>query len=395
MVDLNRLLRHHLNAANNLSYWISTLAMRWSATNNPNQDETDFLSRWTSECKTFRAGSRRSGSTNWCATPTILRRHRGSKTCFKYISRLRIPTQNVTRHTISQPFPCSTKCIYDRNSPTARLIRSAYSVRKCSYLRRIEPLQISWRGYFTGAPEPAAKAEAHLDCQRPCPGKIEWKKVSYQHAQRVTNSTTAAPLGLQSIVFPKTYNIKVQALADPPAAISPKIPRLNVLVLVLGEKDQRLAGHVTLANICDRCVHHTGGCAGSTLLVKGWQECYACRANSVLCDGPLQEDVRKSCLDAIYSINVRRRSAGIVGGIYGEDVRELSKILGIEQSGLVGNQFLDVENIGRRAKSKRAKEKGKERWKLHVSAEFAKQDVIQWFKSNRMVFLFGRTMICI
>ncbi|MCJ1268732.1 hypothetical protein MMC22_008620, partial [Lobaria immixta] len=54
----------------------------------------------------------------------------------------------------------------------------------------------------------------------------EKKRVSYH--QTVTKSTTPAPLCLQSIHFRRTYKSKEKAFADPPAAITGKIPCLDM-----------------------------------------------------------------------------------------------------------------------------------------------------------------------
>ena len=137
-----------------------------------------------------------------------------------------------------------------------------------------------------------------------------------------------------------------------------KIVRLHIVVLVLGEKGQRLAGQVALSNIVDRCVHHAGSRASSALLVEGWQKRDAFRAGGAVRDDLRQIDARKKRLDGINSRGFRPR-ANYDGSVFDEDVREFDEILCIKRLDLVGNQLLDVKNIARRAKSKREKEKRK------------------------------------
>ena len=144
-----------------------------------------------------------------------------------------------------------------------------------------------------------------------------------------------------------------------------EIPRLDILVLVLGENSQRLAGQVALADIRDRCVNHAGGCAGSALLVEGWQERDAERADGAERDDFRQVETRKKRLNGINSRGFRPY-ANNDAGVFGEDVREFAEILCVKRLGLVGNQLLDVKDIARRAKSKSGKVEEKEKEKLHL-----------------------------
>lgn len=70
----------------------------------------------------------------------------------------------------------------------------------------------------------------------------------------------------------------------------------------------------------------------------------------------------------------------VVGGVSGEYVREPGEILSVADLGFVGNQFLDVEDIGWRTKGKREKEEDNEKKDLHVDGEFVNKYPVQLFK---------------
>lgn len=72
-------------------------------------------------------------------------------------------------------------------------------------------------------------------------------------------------------------------------------------------------------------------------------------------------DVCKRRFDVMSPIDYWRRSAALVNDVIGEEVYKLGEVLAIKRLGHVGSQLLYIEDVRRRAKSKREKEERKEK----------------------------------
>lgn len=152
-------------------------------------------------------------------------------------------------------------------------------------------------------------------------------------------------------------------MADPPAAVAGGISRLDVLVLVLGEEGQGLAGQLALADVRSRGVHDAGGLGDHALLAigrRGRRERDAYGAGGALRDDPRGYDLRQGRFDFVDSGNVGRGRTGVVEGVCGVDVPESGEVFGVEQLDRVGNQLLNGEDDVSSAEGKREEEEREE-----------------------------------
>lgn len=205
------------------------------------------------------------------------------------------------------------------------------------------------------------KPEGRLDCQWVRPERGE-KGVSLREQGIDRFSFGKGGEGsFQTTFSGQTYKWDEEALADLPATVTGEIPRLDVLVLVLGEEGQGLAGQLALADIRGRGVHDAGGLADHALPGRGRRERDADGAGGALRDDALGHDLCQGRFDFADAGNVGRGRAGVVEGVCGVDVPKPGDVFGVEQLDRVGNQLLDGEDVIRRAEGKREEEDEDER----------------------------------